>query len=148
MAARYLAQIIVLGGQVVGRAFTRALRQEFQASQQAAKRAGGGKEGAKSAAKDNLSGITLQESMQILNVSKLDAPTIEKNFEHLFKVNDKSKGGSFYLQSKVIRAKERLDQELAPKKNIESVQPNKTQQMHRPRPRDTPHHSRHFYLYK
>ncbi|XP_033632466.1 mitochondrial import inner membrane translocase subunit TIM16-like [Asterias rubens] len=120
MAARYLAQIIVLGGQVVGRAFTRALRQEFQASQQAAKRAGGGKEGAKSAAKDNLSGITLQESMQILNISKLDAPTVEKNFEHLFKVNDKSKGGSFYLQSKVIRAKERLDQELAPKKNIDS----------------------------
>ena len=73
----------------------------FSASQQAAKRAGGGKEGAKSAAKDNLSGITLQESMQILNISKLDAPTVEKNFEHLFKVNDKSKGGSFYLQSKV-----------------------------------------------
>ena len=73
----------------------------ISASQQTAKRAGGGKEGANSAAKDNLAGITLQESKQILNVSKLDAAEIEKNFDHLFKVNDKSKGGSFYLQSKV-----------------------------------------------
>ncbi|DAA14484.1 TPA: mitochondria-associated granulocyte macrophage CSF signaling molecule-like [Bos taurus] len=30
--AKYLAQIIVMGAQVVGRAFARALRQEFAAS--------------------------------------------------------------------------------------------------------------------
>lgn len=35
-----------MGGQVVGRAFARALKQEYQASQEAAKRAGGGKAGA------------------------------------------------------------------------------------------------------
>nr|XP_006129954.1 mitochondrial import inner membrane translocase subunit TIM16 [Pelodiscus sinensis] len=35
-----------------------------------------------------------------------------QNYEHLFKVNDKSVGGSFYLQSKVVRAKERLVEEL------------------------------------
>jgi import inner membrane translocase subunit TIM16 len=35
-----------------------------------------------------------------------------KNYEHLFNVNDKTKGGSFYLQSKVVRAKERIDQEI------------------------------------
>lgn len=27
-------------------------------------------------------------------------------------MNDKAKGGSFYLQSKVFRAKERIDEEL------------------------------------
>ena len=32
--AKYLAQIIVMGVQVVGRAFARALRQEFAAGQQ------------------------------------------------------------------------------------------------------------------
>ncbi|XP_038055159.1 mitochondrial import inner membrane translocase subunit tim16-B-like [Patiria miniata] len=112
MAAKYVTQIIVLGAQVVGRAFTRALRQEIQASQHAAKSAGGGKQGAQSAAKDSLTGITLQEAKQVLNVTKLDLEHITKNFDHLFKVNDKSKGGSFYLQSKVIRAKERLDQEF------------------------------------
>lgn len=36
--AKYIAQIIVLGGQVVGRAFARALKQEIAASQEAAKR--------------------------------------------------------------------------------------------------------------
>lgn len=42
----------------------------------------------------------------------MDPDVIQKNYEHLFNVNDKTKGGSFYLQSKVYRAKERLDQEL------------------------------------
>lgn len=32
-----------------------------------------------------------------------------QNFEHLFKINEKKDGGSFYLQSKVVRAKEALD---------------------------------------
>ena len=36
--AKYLAQIIVLGGQVIGRAFAKALRQEIKLSQEAAKR--------------------------------------------------------------------------------------------------------------
>ena len=43
--AKYLAQIIVMGGQVIGRAFARALKQEFAASQEAAKRHGGGQAG-------------------------------------------------------------------------------------------------------
>lgn len=30
LQARFIAQIIVLGGQVIGRAFAKALRQEFQ----------------------------------------------------------------------------------------------------------------------
>lgn len=58
-------------------------------------------------------GITLEEAQQILNVSKLDEAEIKKSFEHLFAQNEKSKGGSFYLQSKVFRAKERLDSEVA-----------------------------------
>lgn len=43
--AKYIAQIIVLGTQIVGRAFARALKQEYAASQEAAKRAGGGQKG-------------------------------------------------------------------------------------------------------
>lgn len=35
---------------------------------------------------------------------------ISKRFEHLMRVNEEH--GSFYLQSKVYRAKERLDQEM------------------------------------
>ena len=44
--AKYLAQIIIMGGQVIGRAFARAVKQEYAASQEAASRAGGGKSGA------------------------------------------------------------------------------------------------------
>lgn len=44
--------------------------------------------------------------MQILNVENnqlKDIELIEKRFKHLFDVNDKAKGGSFYIQSKVSR---------------------------------------------
>nr|KAG5688089.1 hypothetical protein BaRGS_002694 [Batillaria attramentaria] len=57
--------------------------------------------------------MTLQEAMQILNLKSVeDLEALQKNYEHLFNVNDKSKGGSFYLQSKVFRAKERIESEL------------------------------------
>jgi hypothetical protein len=60
----------------------------------------------------SLPGMTLEEAQQILKVNKLEPDEIKKSYDHLFMVNDKSKGGSFYLQSKVFRAKERLDDEL------------------------------------
>ncbi|KAH8360034.1 hypothetical protein KR093_010226 [Drosophila rubida] len=111
--AKYIAQIIVLGGQAIGRAFAKALKQEIAASQEAAKRAGGGRQGDKSAESNLRTGMTLEEAKQILNVEDLKSvDCITKNYEHLFNVNERSKGGSFYIQSKVFRAKERLDQEL------------------------------------
>lgn len=33
-------------------------------------------------------------------------------FKRLFDVNDPQKGGSFYLQSKVLRARERIEMEV------------------------------------
>ncbi|XP_025086528.1 mitochondrial import inner membrane translocase subunit Tim16-like isoform X1 [Pomacea canaliculata] len=113
LAAKYLVQIIVAGSQVIGRAFVRALRQEFQASQQAAQGAGGGRQGARRAAADTITGMSLQEAMQILNLRSVDdLEALQKNYEHLFSLNDKAKGGSFYLQSKIFRAKERIEAEL------------------------------------
>ncbi|KAK7096724.1 mitochondrial import inner membrane translocase subunit Tim16-like isoform X1 [Littorina saxatilis] len=112
-AAKYLVQIVMAGTQVVGRAFMRALRQEFAASQQAAQKAGGGKQGTRRAAADTVQGMTLQEALQILNLKGVeDVEALQKNYEHLFNANDKSKGGSFYIQSKVVRAKERIESEL------------------------------------
>ncbi|CAD5121999.1 DgyrCDS10452 [Dimorphilus gyrociliatus] len=110
--AKYLAQVIVAGAQVVGRAFTRALRQEIQNSQRAAQ-ARSTKSTSQQAAANSVSGITVQEALQVLNIKDIhDLETLNKNYDHLFKVNDKSKGGSLYLQSKVVRAKERIDMEL------------------------------------
>lgn len=111
--AKYLAQIIVLGTQVIGKAFARALRQEIAASQEAAKRAGGGKKGSQHVAANSRAGLTLDEAMRILNLEKLDdKKAIENNYKHLMESNDKTKSSSFYLQSKVFRAKERVDEEL------------------------------------
>lgn len=73
----------------------------YIASQQAAKQRGGGQAGAKTAAANSLSGMTVEEAQKILNISKVDAEEISKSYNHLFAVNDKKKGGSFYLQSKV-----------------------------------------------
>lgn len=116
--AKYLGQIIVLGTQVIGKAFAKALKQEWAASQEAARRAGGGQRGANRAAENTRSGMTLEEAQQILNVDKLDPEKVKERYDHLFKVNDKGRGGSFYLQSKVVRAKERIDCEL----KAESIQ--------------------------
>ncbi|NXF35188.1 TI16A translocase, partial [Nyctibius bracteatus] len=109
--AKYLAQGGVVGAQVVGRAFMRALRQEGGASRAAAD-ARGHSERPQSATASRIIGISLQEAQQILNVSNLNPEQIQKNYEHLFKVNDRGGGGSFYLQSKVVRGGERLDEEL------------------------------------
>lgn len=110
--AKHLAQLIIAGVQVVGRAFAKALRQEIAASQAAAQRAGGGAAGAKHSATNQKLGMSLEEAKQIINVEELDPEKIKKNFDYLFSVNDRKQGGSFYVQSKIVRAKERLDAEL------------------------------------
>lgn len=111
--AKHLIHAAVAAAQVVGRAFVKAVRQEIAASQAAAARAGGGKSGAEHSATNAKLGMTLNEAKQILNVKELTPEDIQKNFEYLFKINDKAQGGSLYLQSKVYRAKERIDSELA-----------------------------------
>ncbi|POI19970.1 hypothetical protein CIB84_016284, partial [Bambusicola thoracicus] len=74
--AKYLAQIILVGAQVVGRAFMRALRQELAASRAAAD-ARGRSERPQSAAASRIIGISLQEAQQILNVSNLNPEEIQ-----------------------------------------------------------------------
>ena len=97
-----LVQFIIAGAQVVGKAFTNAVRQEIRMSQEAAKARGNQKANASQAAETARLGMTLEEAQQILNVEKLDSDVVQKNYDHLFEVNDKSVGGSFYIQSKVV----------------------------------------------
>lgn len=111
--ARPLAEILVLGVKIVGRAFVRTLEQEIASSQAAAAAMRGKRiESSEKVALNNTTGITLEEAMQILNVAKLEAEQVKKNYEHLFPMNDKGKDGSFYLLSKIVRAKERLYSEI------------------------------------
>ncbi|EDO15467.1 hypothetical protein Kpol_463p17 [Vanderwaltozyma polyspora DSM 70294] len=112
MAHRAFVQVIITGAQVFGKAFAEAYRQA--ASQSA-------KQGARAAAGSRTSsaeygGITLDESCKILNLEEdkdINLENVNKRFKYLFDVNDKEIGGSFYLQSKIYRAAERLKWEIA-----------------------------------
>ncbi|VDM41473.1 unnamed protein product [Toxocara canis] len=137
MVWRNAAKIIFAAGEALTKAFARAVRDELRASKQAAARyaeqTGSSAADARRAGETNARlGISLQESMQILNVKEpLNKEEVEAKYKHLFDVNDKSKGGSLYLQSKamapvkdlslsayheshlsVYRAKERIDEEF------------------------------------
>lgn len=109
--AKYIAQLIIAGSQVIGKAFARAIKQEYEASQEAAKRLGNAKSRAERISNQKL-GLSLDEAKQILNVSNLTREEVNNKYEALFKANEKENGGSFYIQSKVVRAKERIDMEL------------------------------------
>ncbi|KAK9806371.1 hypothetical protein WJX72_011945 [[Myrmecia] bisecta] len=104
MAARVLANLIVAGAGILIRAGTQAYRQAIINGTKAGVTAEGAK--AATAAKQ----MTLQEAQMILGVdSKTPLEEVLKKYNHLFDVNEKQ--GSFYLQSKVYRARERIEAE-------------------------------------
>merc|ERR1711939_718356 len=87
MAHRIITQVIFTGTRVVGRAFAEAYKQASASSQYAKAQAKAGNPGGSGSFTSN--GLTLEEACKILNVKP------------------PQKGGSFYLQSKVLRARER-----------------------------------------
>lgn len=61
--------------------------------------------------------MTLDEACKILNVKppmggKANLDTVHERYKKLFDLNDPKKGGSFYLQSKIVRAKDRIEMEI------------------------------------
>lgn len=115
MAHRLIMQVVITGSQVFGRAFGEAYRQASQASLYAS---------ANAAARQKTGGVSLDEACKILDldVSGLNSEKLEKKYNYLFDVNSKEKSGSFYLQSKVYRAMERLKYEL--EQQQQTSQPN------------------------
>lgn len=117
MAHRAFIQVVITGASVFGKAFAEAYR---QAAAQSVKQ-GANAARARSASAE-YGGITLDESSKILNIETdkdLTPEKINERFKYLFEVNDAEKGGSFYLQSKIYRAAERLKWELAQKEKPE-----------------------------
>lgn len=111
--SKIIAQLILAGTQVLGRALTRAIRQEIEAAKLAANKR------PQDVPPPIQTEMQLDEAMKILNVEELNPELIEKRYKHLFEANDKRNGGTFYIQSKIYRARERLQQELnlLPKKS-------------------------------
>ncbi|KAJ5975359.1 Pam16-domain-containing protein [Penicillium waksmanii] len=94
MAHRIVSQVIITGARVFGRAFGEAYKQA-----QATGKHNAGKKGG--SAFSGGSGITLD-----------DVEHVMERFKKLFDLNDPQKGGSFYLQSKILRARERIEMEV------------------------------------
>jgi import inner membrane translocase subunit TIM16 len=112
-AHRIITQVVMTGTKVLGRAFTEAYKQASAAS--AYQKATGKSSTQNSAFASN--NITLEEACKILNVKppqggKTNMEEVTERFKRLFDVNDPKKGGSFYLQSKVLRARERIEAEV------------------------------------
>lgn len=75
--------------------------------------------GSASAGASLSSGMTLDEACKILNVKppaggQANVEEVLERYKRLFDNNNPEKGGSFYLQSKIVRAKERFEREIGP----------------------------------
>lgn len=111
--AKHFVRIIAYGAQSIGRAFVKAVRQEIDASRAAATQHQSNKMNNNNSQDLTLKGMSLHEAQQILNIKDLsNIDEIQNSYDHLFRANEKTTGGSFYIQSKVFRAKERIEYEL------------------------------------
>ncbi|KAL0862824.1 hypothetical protein Bca101_041942 [Brassica carinata] len=102
-AARVLATLIVYGSGAVIRACSQAYRQALANASKS-----GVAQEAMQSVKRGIRGLTEPEARQILGVTEKSSwEEVLKRYDNLFERNAKS--GSFYLQSKVHRAKECLE---------------------------------------
>eukprot|EP00539_Tryblionella_compressa_P014106 CAMPEP_0178829822 /NCGR_PEP_ID=MMETSP0746-20121128/8573_1 /TAXON_ID=913974 /ORGANISM="Nitzschia punctata, Strain CCMP561" /LENGTH=124 /DNA_ID=CAMNT_0020491905 /DNA_START=95 /DNA_END=465 /DNA_ORIENTATION=- len=104
--ARLLAQIVVPVVAVLARALPAAYAQALQNARKA------GVDAAEASAPVFGKRISRSEALQVLNLTEeelaANPEAVQKQFERYFAANDVSKGGSFYLQSKIYRAHELL----------------------------------------
>lgn len=113
-AHRIITQAVIVGARVFGRAFAEAYRQASASSKYA--QSSIGQSGNPTSKNFISSGLTLDEACNILNVKppqggKANVEEVMERFKTLFDRNDPNKGGSFYLQSKILRARERIELE-------------------------------------
>lgn len=103
MAARLLAQLIVMGSGMLGRAVLQAYRKALEN----ANKTGVAQEAVNSIRRASKT-MTEQEARQILGITEQSSwEEVLQKYDTLFERN--AKNGSFYLQSKVHRAKECLE---------------------------------------
>ena len=102
--ARIIAQLVVPVVAVLARALPSAYAQALQNARKA------GVDATEAAAPVFGKRISRSEALQVLNLTEKEVTpeAVQKQFDRYFAANDVSKGGSFYLQSKIYRAKELL----------------------------------------
>ncbi|KAF2190945.1 protein transporter [Zopfia rhizophila CBS 207.26] len=109
MAHRIISQVVFTGARIIGRAVAESYRQAAATQKYAAANSKGGTSFS--------SNITMEEACKILNVGpskmgQIDMEVVTERFKRLFDLNEPKKGGSFYLQSKILRARERIEREV------------------------------------
>jgi len=119
---RVLAQVAVAGFAVLARAIPAA----YGAALANARKSGADK-AAEEAARNGASflgkaRISRDEALNVLNLTEGEATAeaVQKQYDRYFEANKVEKGGSFYLQSKIYRAKELLD-DYVKEKNAEMM---------------------------
>lgn len=123
---RVIAQGVLLGVSILARALPAA----YGAALANARKSGADKAASEAAKKGasflGKARISKDEALQVLNLSEGEATAeaIQKQYDRYFEANRVEKGGSFYLQSKVYRAKELLD-EYVKEKNAEMMKEGK-----------------------
>nr|ABK21068.1 unknown [Picea sitchensis] len=104
MAGKILANLIIMGSGVLARAFVQAYRQAIAN----ASKTGVAQEAMQNAVRKTSKAMTEHEARQILGVGEQASwEEILQKYDTLFERN--AKAGTFYLQSKVHRAKECLE---------------------------------------
>lgn len=119
---RIVAQVIVMTTGIVSRAFVQA----YQQAVHNAKTGNTAAMTAKTVTRKNA--MPKAQALEILNLAPNSTPSadeIQKQFTRYFEANDPAKGGSFYLQSKIFRAKEAL--ELVEEKPAQEAKPTDAQ---------------------
>lgn len=136
-AHRIISQVVFTGARVFGRAFAEAYKQASASQVRAPTPSNKTPKQSKAYQTDTTrptqkyaaasgqtatntissSGLTLDEACRILNVTppkggQHNLERVHEQFKRLFDMNDPKKGGSFYLQSKVLRARERIELEV------------------------------------
>ncbi|EJD02834.1 protein transporter [Fomitiporia mediterranea MF3/22] len=160
-APKAIIQVVIAGAQIFGKAFAAAGRQAYKNAQhRPAGGAIGDAAGVNRATSDSITDrltrehrMTADEARQILNVQREDGlESMLRNYQHLFKVNSpppppekpvassraRSQYWSHYLQSKVVRAKERLEAEMKTSVEAEAELTAKTAEKPTNEPPSTP----------
>eukprot|EP00300_Choanocystis_sp_HF-7_P037048 c53035_g1_i1.p1 GENE.c53035_g1_i1~~c53035_g1_i1.p1 ORF type:complete len:149 (+),score=22.22 c53035_g1_i1:47-448(+) len=108
---RILARVATTGVFVLGRAVIQAYKQAaIEGAKQAKTKPSGGFISALSGrSAQRMSTDEAHKILGIKNPEQLTRKEFEEKYKRLFDVNDPKTGGSFYLQSKIFRAREYLE---------------------------------------
>jgi len=125
---RIIAQGVLAGVAVLARALPAAYAAALQNARKSGADKAAGEAARKGASFLGKARMAKDEALMILNVTEQEATAeaIQKQYERYFEANKVEKGGSFYLQSKIYRAKELLD-EYVKEKNADQTENGKAQ---------------------